>query len=94
MVFFKHRDLISLLNDPPTGIFIVGDESNLKFVHTIIVGPEGTPYEGGFFYFVIKFPNDYPIQPPKVRLMTTNAGTVRFNPNFYNSGKICVSVLG
>lgn len=85
---------MSLYTDPPVGIFAVGDEVNLKIVHALIVGPEGTPYDGGFFYFILKFPNNYPIQPPKVKLMTTDAGQVRFNPNFYNSGKVCVSILG
>lgn len=88
------RDLISIFNDPPVGVFVVGDETNLKFVHALIVGPEGTPYEGGFFYFILKFPNDYPIQPPKVKLMTTDGGDVRFNPNFYENGMICISILG
>jgi ubiquitin-protein ligase len=46
-----------------------------------------TPYEGGFFYFVMKCPDDYPHNPPKVRLMTTGGGTVRFNPNLYKEGR-------
>jgi hypothetical protein len=33
-------------------------------------------------------------QPPKVNLKTTGAGTVRFNPNLYDSGKVCLSLLG
>ncbi|KAL1485801.1 hypothetical protein MTO96_009516 [Rhipicephalus appendiculatus] len=37
---------------------------------------------------------DYPIQPPRVRLMTTDGGRVRFNPNLYNNGKVCLSILG
>jgi ubiquitin-conjugating enzyme E2 Z len=32
--------------------------------------------------------------PPKVKLMTTGGGTVRFNPNLYSSGKTCLSILG
>lgn len=88
------RDLVSLYKEPPIGVYAVGDETNMKFVYALIIGPEGTPYQGGFFYFVLKFPNDYPIEPPKVKLMTTDAGKVRFNPNFYNCGKVCLSVLG
>ena len=26
--------------------------------------------------------------------MTTGGGTVRFNPNLYNCGKVCLSLLG
>lgn len=40
-----------------------------------------TPYEGGFFHFLFNFPDDYPFLPPKVKLLTTGGGTVRFNPN-------------
>lgn len=32
--------------------------------------------------------------PPKVKLMTTAQNTVRFNPNFYSNGKVCLSILG
>lgn len=30
----------------------------------------------------------------KVNLQTTGNGTVRFNPNLYNCGKVCLSLLG
>lgn len=89
-----HRDLMMLFTDPPPGIFVVPDESNLRFIHVLIIGPNDTPYEGGLFYFYVKCPTDYPMHPPKIKLMTTDAGRVRFNPNFYNTGKICVSILG
>lgn len=85
---------MSLFTDPPPGIFVVADESNLRILHVLIIGPNDTPYEGGLFYFFLKCPNDYPMQPPKVKLMTTDGGKVRFNPNFYDCGKICVSILG
>lgn len=37
---------------------------------------------------------DYPTNPPKVKLLTTGGGTVRFNPNLYRNGKVCLSILG
>ena len=36
----------------------------------------------------------YPSKPPAVQLMTTGAGSVRFNPNLYDTGKVCLSLLG
>jgi len=30
----------------------------------------------------------------QVLLRTTGNGTVRFNPNLYNCGKVCLSLLG
>ncbi|KAK9693972.1 Ubiquitin-conjugating enzyme [Popillia japonica] len=88
------KDLMTLYTDTPPGIFAVGDEKNLKFIYALIIGPMNTPYQGGFFYFVLKCPNDYPIQPPRMKLLTTDGGRVRFNPNLYETGKICVSILG
>jgi hypothetical protein len=37
---------------------------------------------------------DYPQKPPKVQFLTTGGGTVRFNPNLYESGRVCLSLLG
>src|SRR3546814_16142708 len=71
-----------------SGIFVVPDDTNNTVVHAIVTGPFETPYEGGFFYFVLNFPDDYPQSPPKVRLMTTAGGTVRFNPNLYADGTV------
>ena len=45
------------------------------------------------FYFVLHCPDDYPHNPPKVRLMTTGGGTVRFNPNLYANGKVCLRLV-
>ena len=70
----------------------------LKFhifqIHALITGPFDTPYEGGFFYFIIRCPPDYPIRAPRVKLMTTGDNQVRFNPNLYKNGKVCLSILG
>lgn len=85
---------MNLFSDPPFGLFAVNDEGDMRFIHVIIMGVMDTPYEGGFFYFILKCPSDYPMKPPKVRLMTTDAGRVRFNPNMYQNGKVCLSILG
>ena len=29
-----------------------------------------------------------------MKLLTTGGGTVRFNPNLYANGKVCLSILG
>ncbi|EDR15233.1 uncharacterized protein LACBIDRAFT_149572, partial [Laccaria bicolor S238N-H82] len=59
----------------------------------MIAGPEGTPYAGGLFEFDCFTPLDYPNSPPLFHLRTTGGGTVRFNPNLYNCGKVCLSLL-
>lgn len=88
------RDIWSVFKDPPPGMFIAPDAENITKIHSLIVGPFDTPYEGGFFYFLIRCPPDYPIRAPRCRLMTTGNNTVRFNPNLYRNGKVCLSILG
>ena len=59
----------------------------------MITGPCDTPYGNGCFEFDIHFPPDYPLSPMKVHLATTGQHTVRFNPNLYIDGKVCLSLL-
>lgn len=60
----------------------------------IIMGASGTPYAHGVFVYDLFFENSYPNSPPKCQLVTTGGQTVRFNPNLYNNGKVCLSLLG
>ena len=60
----------------------------------MIAGPDDTPYAGGLFEFDCFIPINYPHSPPLMHLRTTGRGSVRFNPNLYNNGKVCLSLLG
>ncbi len=60
----------------------------------MISGPKDTPYENGLFIFHASFPASYPNVEPKVLIDTTGMGLVRFNPNLYANGKVCLSLLG
>uniref|UniRef100_A0A8C9QVJ0 Ubiquitin-conjugating enzyme E2 Z n=1 Tax=Scleropages formosus TaxID=113540 RepID=A0A8C9QVJ0_SCLFO len=88
------RDIMSIYKEPPPGMFVVPDPHDMTKIHAMITGPFDTPYEGGFFLFLFRCPPDYPIHPPRVKLITTGNNTVRFNPNFYRNGKVCLSILG
>lgn len=87
------RDIQQFFTDPIPDIMLSPDTNNLLISHAIVVGPDKTPYEGGFFYFYIQLPANYPFLPPMVKLMTTDQNTVRFNPNLYKDGKVCLSIL-
>ena len=44
------------------------------------------------FFFNFTYPDDYPYSPPHVEYLTNN-DKVRFNPNLYRNGKVCISIL-
>jgi len=88
------RDLLEICREAPDGIFVLPDEEDMTKIHVVITGPPDTPYEGGFFYFILHCPSNYPAGPPKATLLTTGSGRVRFNPNLYRNGKVCLSILG
>jgi ubiquitin-protein ligase len=69
-------------------------KNNMNLFTFIISGPKDTPYENGLFEFHAYFPNTYPQVEPKVQIHTTGNGSVRFNPNLYACGKVCLSLLG
>jgi len=77
-----------------SSIFVRSDDEKSTLLKAVITGPEETPYTGGVYEFDIYFPTKYPTVPPKVTFRTTGNGTVRFNPNLYNEGKVCLSLLG
>jgi len=77
-----------------SSIFVCIDEDRPDIMKACIMAPEDTPYENGVFEFDIFLPESYPNDPPKVHLITTGKNTVRFNPNLYQEGKVCLSLLG
>tara|TARA_B110001452_G_C15080979_1_gene377131 strand:+ start:47 stop:685 length:639 start_codon:yes stop_codon:yes gene_type:complete len=75
-------------------IFGEPEEADILHWRGMILGPPFTPYSLGLFHFDLKFPQDYPNSAPKVLITTTSGGHVRFNPNLYATGKVCLSILG
>ena len=88
------KDVKHIIKNPLTdnGIYYIHDDSDLLKGYALIIGPEDTPYYGGNYFFELKYPFDYPHTPPKVTYCT-NGDDVRFNPNLYKCGKVCVSLL-
>ncbi|XP_033629629.1 baculoviral IAP repeat-containing protein 6-like isoform X3 [Asterias rubens] len=76
-----------------SSVFVRCDDERLDVMKVLITGPSGTPYGNGCFEFDVYFPGDYPSSPMLVNLETTGQHSVRFNPNLYNDGKVCLSVL-
>ena len=88
------RDVKTLMKTPLTdnGIFYVHDDVEVLKGYAMIVGPKDTPYFGGYYLFSLNYPTDYPHSPPKVTYHTNGDG-IRFNPNLYKCGKVCISLL-
>lgn len=88
------KDVKQIIKNPlvDQGIYYCHDDTDMMQGYAMIVGPQDTPYFGGFYFFEFKYPIDYPHSPPKVKYCT-NSNNVRFNPNLYTCGKVCVSLL-
>ncbi len=72
-----------------------GRQKSMDHLALLIIGPKGTPYEGGKFKLELRFGSDYPYSPPFMRLHTPI-----WHPNFWPNpseyqGKrnICLALL-
>lgn len=54
----------------------------------MIIGPTDTLFEGGFFKCHLIFPKEYPLRPPKLRVITDI-----WHPNIDKNGDVCISIL-
>ena len=84
----------ALPEDHTNAIFIRVDDQRIDYMKAIVMGACNTPYAHGAFEYDIYCPSNYPNEPPKMNLTTTGKGAVRFNPNLYHDGKVCLSLLG
>ena len=75
-------------------IFVVYDDQRMDVMKAAIIGSDDTPYANGIFVFDIFCDENFPINPPKFNLMTTGNSKIRFNPNLYSNGYLCLSLLG
>jgi ubiquitin-conjugating enzyme E2 G1 len=74
----------------PIDLISVGlaDDANLYDWEILMMGPNGTLYEGGFFKAHLVFPSDFPNMPP-----TTTFVSEMWHPNVYEDGRVCISIL-
>ncbi|KAL6807290.1 ubiquitin-conjugating enzyme/RWD-like protein [Trichoderma sp. SZMC 28013] len=69
---------------------ITTDETNLlKWkIGLWVVNPDSV-WHGAFLKAEMRFPSDYPYQPPAFRFLTPNI----IHPNVYSDGNLCISIL-
>ena len=89
------RDIRDAVTDPTLGecgIIYRHSETDILTGYACIVGPPDSLYFGGYYFYLFKFPTNYPHSPPVVSFIT-NTGNIRFHPNFYANKKVCVSIV-
>ncbi|XBI94488.1 hypothetical protein VPH35_031116 [Triticum aestivum] len=80
-----------LENDLPETIYVRAFEDRMDLLRLVMVGAGGTPYNDGLFFFDLQLPLSYPIAPPQVYYHSFG---LRLNPNLYEFGTVCLSLLG
>ncbi|KAL8867082.1 MAG: hypothetical protein Q9174_005891, partial [Haloplaca sp. 1 TL-2023] len=89
-----HREHKILRSSLPEGVYARTWEESMELIRVLIVGPSGTPYALAPFVFDIKMHNMFPVEPPKAFFHSWTNGIGRVNPNLYEDGKVCLSLLG
>ena len=79
------RELQALQRESPPGIHAVPLEADILQWHYVIEGPPGTPYAGGFYHGLVRFPSEYPFKPPSVMVYTPSG-------RFATNTRICLSM--
>jgi len=83
-------ETISISNDSIVLVYIDREKPNcMRFM---INGPPKTPYENGLFIFDAYCGEQYPQTAPEFNLSNTSG--LKLNPNLFEKGKICLSILG
>lgn len=83
------NELKNINEDPPLNCSAGPiDENDLFLWHGTIFGPSDSPYSGGIFKLEIKFTDEYPFKPPKIKFLTKI-----LHPNINSFGSICLDIL-
>jgi len=83
------KELIEITRDPtPNCSAGPCNDNDLFHWQATIMGPTGSPYEGGVFFLSISFPTDYPFKPPKLTFTTKI-----YHPNINSNGSICITII-
>ena len=87
-------DIKNLYKNPldSQGIYYKHDEKDILKGYALVFGPQESLYDSGAYLFEVNYPDNYPHSPPVLKFCTGD-GHVRFNPNLYRNGKVCLSLL-
>ena len=82
------HEAAEMTSKPPENCSAGPVGNNLSHWTATIIGPKGSPFEGGVFKLEIKFPDRYPFRAPDIRFKTPI-----YHPNISKSGSICLDIL-
>ncbi|KAI0695133.1 hypothetical protein BC835DRAFT_980174 [Cytidiella melzeri] len=83
-----------LANSLPETILVRAYEDRTDLLRCLIIGPENTPYEDAPFVIDWMLDSNFPHSPPIAHFLSWTNGNGRVNPNLYEEGKVCLSILG
>ncbi|RDB28833.1 putative ubiquitin-conjugating enzyme E2 24 [Hypsizygus marmoreus] len=88
------REYRVLSDSLPESIIVRAYEDRTDLLRSLILGPANTPYEDAPFMIDWRLDSDFPHSPPIAHFHSWTNGNGRVNPNLYEEGKVCLSILG
>lgn len=82
------KELEDITKDPPENCSAGPVNDDIMVWNATIIGPIGSPYEGGIFRLRIHFSSSFPFKAPLVQFVTKI-----FHPNIAPNGNICLDIL-
>ncbi|KAG1758981.1 hypothetical protein EDD22DRAFT_806982 [Suillus occidentalis] len=88
------KEYRALSTSLPDSILVRAYEDRTDLLRCLIIGPENTPYEDAPFVIDWMLDSNFPQSPPIAHFLSWTNGNGRVNPNLYEEGKVCLSILG
>jgi len=87
------REYRVLSNSLPESIIVRAYEDRSDLLRSVIIGPDNTPYQDAPFVIDWMLDSNFPHSPPMAHFLSWTNGNGRVNPNLYEEGKVCLSIL-
>ncbi|KAK9052338.1 hypothetical protein SSX86_028967 [Deinandra increscens subsp. villosa] len=79
-----------LRENMPEMIYVRAYESRMDLLRAVIIGPKGTPYHDGLFFFDVHFPPMYPYCAPTLRYHSFGFA---MNPHMFKCGEVRLNII-